>query len=509
MHLYERPDLVSRSVIWDMQRRYYLGQGHAAWKSAPGAPLQMNANAFVARAYSEIILNFIRGCGGKDPVTVVEIGAGSGRLSYLLLKQLLRSYAGGDHRQPDPNFRYVMTDFAEAAIDAWDASKVFKPFIDQGVLRFALFDADKPRTAANFFSGGEGLRWDGPVVVIANNAADNLRQDVFRVSNGELLEVRAAVASDQERDMEDPDILKHVTLTQETGPVGYPYYEEPELDRMLREYSAAHEEATFSVPIGMIRCIRAFEGLSDGRFLALVGDKGCHSDGSQAGDPGPIPREGGISLCVNFEALCGWAAAQGNIHHVSNDADRRFLIAGICSDDAELSETRHVIGDIIGRFSPGDLSILLDDAEPERSDLSMRTMLALLRLAEFDSQILLKFRRRISELAEDAPLELRAQLKDCLGRVWEAHYPLDADRDVAYAIGRVLEALGDEAAAIGYYLRSVVERGAGAGNLFRLARCHEKLKDTVMATAYADKCLDADPNHSASEEMLDRLFAAQ
>lgn len=57
-----------------------------------------HSNAFIARSYAKLILNFLRDgvtAGRVDPghpVYIVEVGSGSGKFGFLLLKALLEKH---------------------------------------------------------------------------------------------------------------------------------------------------------------------------------------------------------------------------------------------------------------------------------------------------------------------------------------------------------------------------------------------------------------------------------
>ena len=75
----------------------------------------------------------------SEPVFIVELGAGAGRLAYHVLHELcqLRDYAGISL----PPFRYVMTDLAMNNVMAWKEHPALQSFIAEGLLDFARFDA--------------------------------------------------------------------------------------------------------------------------------------------------------------------------------------------------------------------------------------------------------------------------------------------------------------------------------------------------------------------------------
>ena len=132
----------SEAPIWELQRTYYEEQGIGAWQSEE-VPQYITSNPSIAVAYAEIIFGFLQDRAKLgytlEPVTILELGAGSGRLAYHIVKELceLRDYASITL----PPFRYVMSDLAFKNITFWQQHRSLLPFVEQGVLDFAQFDA--------------------------------------------------------------------------------------------------------------------------------------------------------------------------------------------------------------------------------------------------------------------------------------------------------------------------------------------------------------------------------
>lgn len=75
---------LSASPLWPLQRRFFERAGPAAWADDT-VPHYVTNNAGLAAAYAEVLLGWLRDAGpldGGQPLTVVEIGAGSGRFAF-------------------------------------------------------------------------------------------------------------------------------------------------------------------------------------------------------------------------------------------------------------------------------------------------------------------------------------------------------------------------------------------------------------------------------------------
>src|SRR5262245_61222958 len=81
---------LSQSLIWRRQREFYIQRGLKAW-SQDRVPEYITNNPFIAEIYARIVAEFLGECmaaGAQRPLRIVELGAGSGKFSYLFLRQL-------------------------------------------------------------------------------------------------------------------------------------------------------------------------------------------------------------------------------------------------------------------------------------------------------------------------------------------------------------------------------------------------------------------------------------
>lgn len=86
----------SEAPIWELQRTYYEQLGLQAWANDQ-VPQYITSNPMIGTAYAEIIFGFLQDRAQKgfttEPVVVLELGAGVGRLAFHVLQQLC---------EPDP-----------------------------------------------------------------------------------------------------------------------------------------------------------------------------------------------------------------------------------------------------------------------------------------------------------------------------------------------------------------------------------------------------------------------
>lgn len=186
------------SLIWRLQRAFYEDRGLTAWSDAV-VPNFVTSNSFIAGAYARVVLGILQdvygSAGARNPATdyaqpvyIVELGAGHGKLGYLVVEALLRYRAFFPATDCILPFKYVLTDVAASNVEAWLQHPHLVDFMEAGALDVAVFDAERD-SEIRLRKCGQTLKAGAvanPVVVLANYVFDSLATDAFRIENGEL-----------------------------------------------------------------------------------------------------------------------------------------------------------------------------------------------------------------------------------------------------------------------------------------------------------------------------------
>ena len=186
-------------MLWKLLVDFYERHGGEAWDVGE-IPFRISCNPFIANAYAGVISGYLSDILDRadahqgGPVTILELGAGSGQFGLLLAAALAETEA---RRGPDasPRCRYIMTDVAESNIKTWAAHPGLKALAQSGLLEFAVLSVGAPQDARLAASGVplcDAIRGN-PVVVIANYLLDSLVHDVFRVDQGTIYEERVGL----------------------------------------------------------------------------------------------------------------------------------------------------------------------------------------------------------------------------------------------------------------------------------------------------------------------------
>lgn len=442
---------LSACALWRAQRRFFVERGPGAFERGL-VPQYVTSNSFVAFAYARLLLAYERDARASGwlapgaPLTVVELGAGTGRLAHHLLRGV--DALGGAGR-----LRYVLTDVSEGTLAGWERHPRLAPRLAAGALDLATFDAERDdrlvlRRAGVALEPG-GLA--GPLVVVANYVLDGLPQDAFRFGpEGQVEEL--LVASEAHG-----DDLASARLELAAAPAGPAPYGDPEWDALVRGYAGRFARpAAVTLPIAALACLRRLAALpAGGRLALLAADRGDHRL-EALGDPRDLDlaRHGSVSMRVNFHALGAWVAARGGRAFVS-DAGPEHLDVGLYALGAgALPETARTFREAVAGFGPDDFYTLKRALVARAGALTLPEALAALRLSGWDPDL---FRDLAPALLRGAPDATPGQARDlerAAGSIWDGRFPpLDdatAEGDLALDLALVLHAAGRDEAALGF-----------------------------------------------------------
>ncbi|WP_437977372.1 SAM-dependent methyltransferase [Sorangium sp. So ce295] len=496
----ERGSRLSRSILWKLQRDYFERAGVGAWRTGQ-VPHYITSNPFVAGAYARIVTAFLRDLAAAgalapgEPLTVIELGAGSGRFAYHFLQKLL-----AEPRIPllqGAPIRYVMTDVSPANLAFWRAHPQLRPFCNAGVLDIARFDAERDTSLMLEISGvtlspGGAQR---PLVAIANYVFDGLPQDAWVLRGGVLHESRVTLAAPAGTgDLADPAPLDQLDVAYEHEPVDGAPYVDPDLEFLVAEYQQTIGEGALQLPIAALECVRALSRLAGGGFLLLSADKGyCHEEELLHRDAPRIARHGSISLDVDYHAIGRFVERLGGEALFPAHAPRSLCFGAFLLDaPAGGAETRAAFA-ATEVFGPGDWFMLKKGVEAAAAGMDLPHVLAALRAGGDDAKLFMDVFDRLLPLSRSAsPAERRACFN--LGRrLWELHYEIGEERDLAFHLGVWMRELDYREEAIRYFERSRATRGTKGVTAFNLAYCHLGQQRAAEALRCVEEAIAADP----------------
>ncbi|MBW2253454.1 MAG: SAM-dependent methyltransferase [Deltaproteobacteria bacterium] len=510
----EAPTRLSRSVIWEMQRTFFTLKGPEAWRRDI-VPFSVSTNARVAASYAHLITGFIRDCPGgakgpldpTQPLYIIELGSGSGRLAYLLARALQRL---GTAMPVEAQVRVVATDFTDANLDWIEAHEAMQPLIEAGLVDFARYDTEAPaalelrRTGARLEPGA--VR--NPLVVVANYVFDGVPTDAFQVRNGALHEVLIGVGRTEDRRLDPSRLERYELVSEEREVVGEPYTD-PLLNSILEEYRLNLHRAGVWFPVGAIAALRHLATLSPRPMMLLVGDKCSRSIEELEGRTvRTVAKHGSISLTVNAHAIERVVQDMGGfaLHATSPDTTYTTSSFVLPGRREAFKETDLAFRTAIDDFGPREVHALtwaLRSATP-----SATACLQLIWASACDTWTFRAyFPTVIDALASEDSPELRRQVRRVLERVAENDFWLGAKGELlALQMGRGYQALGLLDRAAWWYQTSLKRDGSRAGTWFNLGRCLEESDPERALQAYRN-AVAIDPHLEEARDRLEVLGA--
>jgi hypothetical protein len=247
--------------------------------------------------------------------------------------------------------------------------------------------------------------------------------------------------------------------------------------------------ASILIPIGALRAVRRLAALSSSRCLVISGDKGNNNPDQFRGLMDPhIAVHGSFSVMVNYHAIGAYFTSRGGfaLHNPQEEASLKvsaFVLPGDTEEDASngskssksskmtaeeadkasgiegwtgnsleardarrMSRFPHLCAAFareVEQFGPNDFFVMQKALKEDAPTPTLKAVVALLKLADWDPDVFYKFRDVILNQVPSHGHKLRNDLCRGVPRVWCNHYTLDKDKDVAFEIGRFYYGIRD------------------------------------------------------------------
>ncbi|HTU20115.1 MAG TPA: SAM-dependent methyltransferase, partial [Gemmataceae bacterium] len=388
---------LSQSVLWTLQRQFFEQRGLTAW-SAGTVPHYITTNPTIAAVYARLILGWLRdwkrgnperngfspaGLDRSQPVYLLELGSGAGRFAYHFLQRFVPLWRQSVLK--DVPVKYVLTDYTEAAIAFWQSHARLRPYVDEGVLDFARFDAERDeeirlRVSEAVLAAGAVKN---PLAVMANYVLDSIPHDAFSIIDGKLHECRVSLVSPEpDVDRGDPALLDQLSLEFEHLPLESDYYENPVWNQILRGYEKKLDNTVVTFPVAGLDALERLQRISGGRMLLLSADKGHDREEELLGQGEPnLARHGSFSLMVNYHALGEVVRAKGGECLRPPQPHAHLAVGGFLLGEPPdgYTETRQAFDEHIIRGGPDEFFTLKKGIEMFFSCLKLEQLLAYLR----------------------------------------------------------------------------------------------------------------------------------
>ena len=499
---------------------------------------------------SKVLIGFIRDCSHpnskikldhNEPLYIVELGAGSGKFSYFMLKALEEISAVCDF--PMRKIVFVMTDFTESNFSFWRNHPSLKKYFDSGQLDAGIFDAVEDSSIHLWKAGitlGPGS-CKNPVCVVANYLFDTLYHDIFQVDGGVLKEGLISVGTKraEEPDPLDPEIIQRMDNKFKYSPISplsyYPSEEgdEEHFKRILAWYQDFYKNsaagASLLLPVGAMRALRRLGAISNNKMLVISGDKGNNHPEQFVGLMDPhIALHGSFSLMVNYHAIGAWFTSKGGfaLHNPQEEASLKvscFLLDSSLAaegdnnwlgnslkekDELRSSKYPHLsraFADHVNDFGPNDFFVLQKSIKEDSPNPPLRTVVALLKLGDWDPDVFFKFRDCILNHAPSCDQKLRNDLCRGIPRVWSNYYMMDMEKDIAFEIGRYYYGIRDYSNALYYYTVSSETVGLHHVTFHNQGLCHYSLGQLDTALGLFKEALALNFDYEKARSWIEKV----
>jgi tetratricopeptide (TPR) repeat protein len=526
LFLVEESKRLSQSLIWPLQRKFFDEQSIDAWRDSI-VPHYVTSNTFIARAYARMVFGYLRDAARDEqhpmdpsqPLYILELGAGSGRFSYHFIKNFFDVWQQSTLSHVP--VCYVITDFCEKNLNFWRQHPFLQPYLEQGLLDFALVDVCTPGDITLYHSGATLAQGQmrNPLVAIANYVFDSIEQDAFHVADGALHESLVSLYSpDHEADVDDASLLQRLQIHWQNVPTDSDYYPEAALNELLAYYQQHVADGHLLLPVQAIRYLGHLRDLSNNRLLLICGDKGHSREEDflfyQAPD---LVSHGSVSLSVNFHALGRYVTQQDGLfltppqRHQGLHICAALFHAGAAHrsgyrQDCFL-ETQQAFAEHIGQFNPDDFYSLKCFIQGNAEILDLGQLLAYMRMSGWDAANFWGCYSAFMQQAATLEGPLKLDIVHMVAKVWDSYYPLGEARDLPFALGSLLYEIECYAEAIVYLEYSLAFYGRETHTLYNLGMCYYNLRDLPQALRHVNGALDLDPQYEPAQGMLTAIHS--
>lgn len=502
----------SESCLWKMQRDYFDQEGINAWVNQ--VPFYITSNPHIAKCYAETTMGYIRDIirnnpdAKNHPFYILELGTGSGRFSYYVLKTLheLRETLG----MQDVELCYVMSDFTKNNISYYETHPALLPYLEKGLVDFAIFDMEVERPITlmkkNIRLNQETLV--NPLIIFANYIFDTISHDSFTVSEGKLYELLLSIST-PESNMRDnkPVDMEQLTIDYKLHEIKNGYYDDPDLDSILETYKKSLIDTSFLFPIGSIKAIKLLKKLSNNKLFIISSDKGYSTIASLERLSYPsLSFHGSFSMMVNFHALANYFKNSGGDYFLQTP--RKGIKTSIFSSNIELSqlpETRRAVQQYVEGFSPADYFTLHRRMSDSFSECSLDVLAAHLNLTNWDPHIYLKMASRITSLVEEADNDTINFLAKNMPKLAANFYYMPKSDCVLFEIAVFFHAIKRYQEAVTYYHEARKYVGQQFGLFYNLGLCEHNLGMHESALQNFHEAKKIDPSSKETEEWINYL----
>ena len=157
------------------------------------------------------------------------------------------------------------------------------------------------------------------------------------------------------------------------------------------------------------------------------------------------------------------------------------------------------------QFGPNDFFVLQKSLKEDATTPTLKAVVALLKLGDWDPDVFYKFRDTILNQVPTCGHKLRNDLCRGIPRVWANYFMLDKDKDVAFEIGRFYYGIRDYQRALKYYTESSDSVGEHHVTFHNMGLCYYSMGGLDKAIGYFDKSLSLNSQYEKATSWKDKV----
>ncbi len=494
---------LSRSVLWDLQKLAYAEFGPLAW-GEKGVPFYLTSNPLIAKQFTACILAYLRDrLFAEDPSTLdvnepfylFDLGAGSGRLGYLILKALIPAVK--ETLSSELSVCYVMTDMVQENLEFLKTHPYLQPFIASGNLDFAAYahTTISPLELQISKRVLDETAVKNPIGLICTYYFDTVPQDLFKAHNGKLEEGLISLEvngwSNRGGNRLSPEMIANLNARFSYAPVKTPenyYAGMPAFNALLLRYLSLFDDTPFLFPVGGLESIHYFSRLSKGRMLLLAGDQGVSTEEQvrEWGEP-KIFKHASFSMAVSYHLLALYFQNLGGTALLTEFPSPKYVVmcGALGANPKRCPNLSWAFREEIGLLEPVEYFELTDLGHEELERLSLRQLILLVKLGNWDTvNFHLFFSALLEKLSGINQGEARF-VKQAIYHVWENFYPVNRQEgDFVMNLGVLLFTMKEYEDALFFFLKAKEIAGERTDILKNIAHCYRMLGNQGAAEQY-------------------------
>ncbi len=487
------------SSLWTLQQNYFKTKGVTAWQGE--VPFYISSNAFIATRYAQLVLDAI-----KDILTIhpelkaetfyiIELGAGLGKFSFYFLKAF---FSLQDLKDPI-SICYIMTDVAEKNKTFWKENPYFQSLVNKGCLDFAILDVASDIKNTKFVFLEERnitlseLELKTPLMIIANYVFDCIQQDAFQIQNQEVNEIQFKIKSRYKNYNQSKSEHLRELQFEFLNQLNVAPYSDSILNTILQEYKIELlENSFFTMPLGAIAFLKHIASLTNNNYFLIVGDKGIAKSERWSGfkQKDLFSYDGCYAFMVNFDALGRYVKATGGDCLLTNNTNS-FKIC-LYSSQYHFSNLPRVSGSFLHdmeRFGADEFCSLNEAVQPHCYGLSLKALIAHLRLSCWDVEVYLDIHDRLIELVSNVSVSLSSDIVRDMQCVEDNIYYYPGMVNLYNQLGMFYQTIGQAEKAITLYKKALLIWGETMEPYHNLGMIYDAIGDRDLAISHYQKSL--------------------